>query len=344
MERIENNLRALCGATGVAGLECEASAVAAELLKKYTKDVKVDHFGNVSGKIKSKDKNAKTILLDAHIDEIGMVLTSIDEKGFLRFSNCGGIDRRLLSAQLVTVHGKKDIMGVVGSKPPHLEKADEADKISEIDEMFIDVGMSEKEVRNAVSLGDKITIRSEFTRMLNDRVSSKALDDRAGVATILEVLELLKGTELPLNIAVQFSAREEIGGQGAKVASYVAEPDFGIAIDVSFAVTPDAQAHKCGKMDEGVMIGYHAILDKPMADKLVSIAKKNKIKHQIEVMGGRGTGTNADEIILTKGGVRTAVLSIPQRYMHTPIEQVSLHDIEDTAKLISSYILSGGVK
>lgn len=344
MERLEKNLMELCMATGVAGLEFEASRVAASLLKKYTTDVAVDHFGNVVGKISSKDKNAKTLLLDAHIDEIGMVLTSIDDKGFLRVSNCGGIDRRLLCAQLVTIHGKKDIIGVVGSKPPHLEKADEANKIAELDEMFIDIGMSKEEAQRVTSLGDKITIRSDFTRMLNDRVSSKALDDRAGVASILEALELLYKKDLPFNLVVLFSAREEIGGQGAKVAAYTASPDFAIAVDVSFAHTPDAKAYKCGKMDEGTMIGYHAVLDKPMSDKLVALAKKEKIKHQLEVMGGRSTGTNADEIIMTKGGVRTALLSIPQKYMHTPIEQVSLHDIEETAKLIAAFVLSGGVK
>lgn len=337
------DLKALCKATGVAGMENEASNVAKELLLEYTDNACVDHFGNVIGKIESKKKNAKTILLDAHIDEIGMVVTGIDEKGFLRVSNCGGIDRRLLSAQLVTIHGEKDITGVVGSKPPHLEAPEDANKNAEITDIFIDIGMSKKEAEKWISLGDNITLQSAFTVMLNDRVSSKALDDRAGVAAILRALELLKGKELPLNVAVQFSTREEIGGQGAKVASYTAEPDFAIAIDVSFAVTPDAKPHLCGKLDEGVMIGYHAILDKAMTDKLCAISKKEKISHQVEVLGGSSTGTNADGIILTKGGVRTALLSIPQRYMHTPVELVSLNDIEATAKLVSDYILSGGV-
>lgn len=342
MENIKKNLKSLCLATGVSGLENEASNVAAELLREYTDEVAIDRFGNVSGMIKSKKANAKTLLLDAHIDEIGMVVTSIDEKGFVKFSNCGGIDRRLLSAQVVTVHGKKDIIGVVGSKPPHLEKKEDADKISEITDMFIDIGYSKEKAAEIISLGDKITIPSDFVEMLNDRVSCKAIDDRCGVCTILAALSLLKGRELDVNIAVQFSGCEETGGQGAKIASYSVTPDMAIAVDVSFAHTPDADENKCGKMDEGVMIGYHVILDKQMSDMLTSISKEKGIKHQVEVMGGRGTGTNADGINLTKAGVRTACLSIPIKFMHSPIEQVAIGDIEETAKLIAEFCIEGG--
>ncbi|MEG0692580.1 MAG: M20/M25/M40 family metallo-hydrolase [Oscillospiraceae bacterium] len=338
MDRIKQNLKALCLATGVSGLENEASIVASKLLSQYTDTVSIDHFGNVVGLIQSSNKAAKTVLLDAHIDEIGMVVTAIDDKGFVKFANCGGVDRRLLSAQIVTIHGKKDIVGVVGSKPPHLETKEEASKIAELSDMFIDIGYDKETALEYISLGDKISIPSEFVEMLNDRVSCKAIDDRGGVCVILEALELLKGKDLPVNVAIQFTSREEVGGQGAKVASYTASPDMAIAVDVSFALTPDAVEHKCGKMGEGVMIGYHAILDKEFSDKLLAIAKEKEIKYQIEVMGGRSTGTNADGIILTKAGVRTSVLSIPLKYMHTPIEQVALCDIEETAKLIAEFL------
>ena len=343
MDRIKQNLKALCLATGVAGLENEASVVASNLLLQYTKDVSIDHFGNVVGHIKSNNKEAKTLLLDAHIDEIGMVVTGVDDKGFVKFSNCGGIDRRLLSAQMVTIHGKKDVIGVVGSKPPHLEEKGEANKISQLSDMFIDIGYDKKTALEYIALGDKISIPSEFVELLNNRVSCKAIDDRSGVCAILEALELVKGKELPVNVAVVFSSREEIGGQGAKIASYTVSPDMAIAVDVSFAFTPDATEHLCGKMGEGVMIGYHAILDKVFSDKLLEIAKDKEIKHQIEVTGGRSTGTNADGIILTKAGVRTVGLGIPLKYMHTPIEQVALSDIEDTAKLIAEFLQNGAL-
>lgn len=342
--KVLNNLKELCLATGVAGAEVqEASLVAEKLLKEYTNDTKIDVLGSVQGFIKSKKEDAKTILLDAHIDEIGMIITSIDDKGFLRFSKCGGIDLRGLSAQMVQVHGKdgkNKIMGVVGSKPPHILKPEEANKVEDMTDMFIDIGMSKEEAEKVVDLGDVATIYSEFNEMLNGRVSCKALDDRSGVASILHALDNLKGKDLDYNIAIQFSTREELGGQGAKVSTFAIEPDFAIAVDVSFATTPDAKAHMCGELDKGTMIGYHVILDKSMSDQLVKIATDKEIPYQLDVMGGRGTGTNADSIIVTKYGVKTALLSIPQRYMHTPIELISVEDVKATGNLISEFILN----
>lgn len=341
MKEIKKMLKTLCCATGVAGYEFEASNAAAEFLKKYTDEVVVDDFGSVRGLIKSGDRNAKTLLLDAHIDEIGMVVTAIDDKGFIKFSNSGGVDIRLLSAQRVTVHGKEKLAGVIGSKPPHLETKEEADKVSPMDDMYIDIGYSKEDAEKLVSQGDMITVNAEFDELIKDRVSCKALDDRAGVAAILYALELSKDKKLKYNIVAQFSAMEEIGGNGAKTSAYAASPDMAIAIDVSFAKIPEAPAHKCGELGGGAMIGYHPILDKKISDELVDIAKRKKIKFQLEGMGGRGTGTNADGIILTKSGVPTGLISIPQKYMHSPIEVVDIKDIEATAKLISEFIVKG---
>lgn len=341
MQEIKNNIKTLCTAIGVAGLENLASKAAAEMLKEYTNDVKIDHFGNVIGMIHSKKENAQTILLDAHIDEIGMIVVAIDDKGYLKVANCGGIDRRLLSAQEVTVHcASGDLLGVVGSKPPHLEKGDEAKQVPEIDDVFIDIGFNKEQAEERVKLGDRVTLRSTYRELLNDRVSVKALDDRSGVVSILEALKLLKGKELNANLAILFSAQEEIGGAGAKIGSYGITPDIAIAVDVSFAYTSDAEEHKCGKMGKGVMIGVSALLDKLLSDELIEIAKDKEIPYQIEVLTGRSTGTNADSIICTKNGVRTGILSIPEKYMHTPIEVVELGDLQAVARLLAEYVLS----
>ncbi|WMJ23879.1 M20/M25/M40 family metallo-hydrolase [Paludicola sp. MB14-C6] len=338
MQEIKNNLKELCLSVGVVGLENIASQKAAEILKQYTDDVTIDYFGNVIGMIKSKKENAKTLLLDAHIDEIGMIVTSIDDKGFVKVASCGGMDRRLLAAQEVTIHGtNKDIIGIVGSKPPHLEKGEEATQVPEVDSIFIDIGYTKEQAEQYIALGDRVTINSTFQEMLNNRVSVKAMDDRSGVVSILEALRLLKGKELDVNLAILFSSQEEVGGTGARVGSYGISPDYAIAIDVSFAYTSDADEHKCGKMGKGVMIGVSALLDKKMSDDLVAIAKEKEINHQIEVITGRSTGTNADSILITKGGVKTAVLSIPEKYMHTPIEMVEVGDIEAVAQLIAEY-------
>lgn len=340
MNYIENAIKELCATIGVAGQESNAALKAQELLKQYTSEVRIDSLGNVIGMIKADCDTDDTILLDAHIDEIGMIATSICDKGFLRVANCGGIDRRLASAQEVTVHAKGgDLLGVIGSKPPHLEKADEAKKIPEMDEIFIDIGYSKEQAEKLVSLGDRITMRSRFNKLLNDRVSVKSLDDRAGVVAILYALELLKGKKLTKNIAVLFSAQEELGSNGAKVGAFSIAPTEAIVVDVSFGLTLDAKPVDCGKIGEGVMIAVGAMLPKAMSDKLITVAKSHEIAHQIEVVTGRSTGTNADSILTSKQGVTTAVLSIPLRYMHTPVELVKLSDIESVSKLIAEYIM-----
>lgn len=340
MNKIYDNLKLLCEADGVSGLEHEAASIAAKLLSNYTSDIKIDDFQNVIGYIKSKKADAKTILLDAHIDEIGMIVTDIDDKGYIKFSNCGGVDRRTLAAQVVIIHGKKKITGVIGSKPPHIQSKEEANKISKIDDMFIDVGFSKEESLNFISLGDRITISSKMEKLLNNKVSCKAMDDRCGVTAILYALELLKNEDLNINLAILFSSKEECGAHGVKTAAYSIAPDIAIAVDVSFAMTSDSSAHKCGKMSNGVMIGYHATLDNNLSNTMVTLAKENNIPYQLEIMSGSDTGTNADNIITTKTGVKTSCLSIPIRYMHTTIETLDLNDIIKTSKLIESFVKS----
>lgn len=344
MNRIAENCKRLCGLPGVAGYEKTAAEEAAQLLRAYIPDAHTDGFGNVVGLLPSKQPGAPTLLLDAHIDEIGLIVTSIDDKGYLKFDKCGGVDRRLLAAQRVTVHGRRPVRGIIGSKPPHLESKEEAGKAADFPDLYIDVGYSKKEAEQWISLGDRITFDSPFVELPNGRISAKALDDRCGVAAILEALELVKGEELPVQVAVQFSGREETGGQGAAIAAYRLTPDVGIAVDVSFAKSPDTREEETGNMGGGVMIGYAVPLDKALSDRMVELARKGGIPYQIEVIGGRSTGTNADEIVVTRGGVKCACLSIPQLYMHTPIEVVQLSDIEATAKLIAAFLREGGDK
>lgn len=342
MEQLISSLRALCGAAGVAGAESSAQEVACRLLRQYIPDASCDSFGNVSGLLPSRKAGAKTLLLDAHLDEIGMIVTAIDDRGFLRFSKCGGIDLRLLSAQIVTVHGKEPLRGVIGSVPPHLQKAGEAKKAPELEDLFVDVGLSRERAEELISPGDRITIDTDLTLLLNHRVTSKALDDRSGCASILAALELLKGQELDVNLAVQFTAQEETGARGAAVSAFRLEPDLAIAVDVSFAWTPDEDKLRCGPLGGGPLIGYAAALDKEISDRLVSLAKEKEIPYHLEVMGGSSTGTNADNIAVSRRGVRVGLISIPERYMHTPVEVVDLEDIQNTARLMAEFVRIGG--
>ncbi len=335
---IREILKKLCESFGVSGEENETSKIAADLLREYSDNVIIDDYNNVIAEICKGNENSLKVLIDAHIDEIGMIVTYITDDGFLRVAPCGGIDKRLLLAQEVTVHGKEKIKGIVGTKPPHLTSEEERKKVPDIEDIFIDTGYTKKELEEKISLGDKITLSGDFRELMNDRVTAKSLDDRACIASVIYALELLKNENLNLNLSVLFSSQEEVGGTGATVASYKINPDVAIVVDVSFAHTVDADERKCGKMGKGPMIGIAPILNRKMADDMIEISQKNEYPYQIEVMEGSKTGTNADEITITRNGVRTEVVSLPLKYMHTPVEMIEISDIKSVGRLIAEYI------
>lgn len=322
---------------GVAGRENAAISWAAEKLGVFGA-VSITPLGSVLCTVRKPVPGGAHMLLDAHLDEIGMIVTTIDaDTGFLRVSQCGGIDRRLLAAAPVTVHAKRGpLPGVVCSVPPHLA-GDGEKKNQKVDEIYIDTGFSAEDARDKISPGDIVTIRSASRALLNDLVSGKAIDDRAGCVAHLKALECLGDTPLSCGLTVLFSSMEEVGGQGAKTAAYLAAPTHAIAVDVSFAYTPDAKKEKTGELKKGPMVGYAPILSHEMSRDFARVAAEKGIPSQHEVMGGR-TGTNADQLATTRGGVITGLLSIPQKYMHTPIETVAISDVEDTGRLIAAYI------
>ncbi len=334
---IKASLKALTERVGVSGDELAASNAAAELLRQYAENVETDMFGNVTGYVRSKRENAKTLLLDAHIDQVGYIVTHIDEKGFLRIGECGSPDVKTLLAQSVTVHGKRNVAGVVSTLPPHVGKDEGAPKTGDI---FIDVGLTKAQAEELISLGDRVTINSGFAELCGDVVCAPAIDDRSGVCAILAALEMLKGKELAYNLAVCFSAQEETGERGAKQAAFRIAPDECIAVDVSFGQTPDSDPKNTAPLGSGVMIGFSAALDKGMSCMLRELAKRRKIPFTEEIMPA-STGTNADAVGVSGKGVRCCTVSFPIRYMHTPVECVDLRDVEAAAKLICEYALGG---
>ncbi len=334
---IKSALKSLTEKIGVSGNEFAASNAAAELLRQYAEDVEVDAFGNVTGFVRSVKKGAKTLLLDAHIDQVGYIVTNIDDKGFLSLGACGSPDVKTLLAQSVTVHGKKDIAGVVSTLPPHVQKDGGAPEIGNVS---VDVGMTKAQAEEIISLGDRVTVNSRFRELCGSIVSAPAIDDRSGVCAILEALDMLKGEETAFDIAVCFSAQEETGERGSKQAAFRISPDECIAVDVSFGRTPDSDPKDTAELGSGVMIGFSAALDKGMSAYLRELAKRRKIPFTEEIMPG-STGTNADAIGVSGSGVRCCTLSFPIRYMHTPVECADIRDIEATAKLIREYALGG---
>ncbi len=330
---IKQMLRILTEQNGVSGDELSASRTALELLKKYATDAEIDAFGNVTGVIRCGSPDAKTLMLDAHIDQIGMIVTYIDDSGFIKVGACGGLDMRTMLAQSVTIHGSEPVQGVVCTLPPHVSS--DHSKVPEIGEISIDIGMSKEQAQRVISLGDRVTVNSRFCE-LSGLVSAPSIDDRAGVCAILYALELLQQRNLRYDLAVCFSAQEETGERGVKQAAFRLAPDEAIAVDVSFGRTPDSAAHETAEMGSGAMIGVSAVLDRGMTDKLKKLAEDKNIPYTVEVMPS-STGTNADAISVSRSGVKCSTVSIPIRYMHTPVEAVDIADIEAAARLICEY-------
>lgn len=325
-------LEKLCLAGGTPGDEAECAALAADELKNYM-DVTIDNLGNVVGR---QDTEGTHFLLDAHIDRIGLVVTAITEEGFIKVGSCGGIDTRTLDASEAIIFGKKKIYGIVSSVPPHLTKKGE-NKASEISDIVIDVGMDKETAEKYITPSDRIIVVSKFNMLLGDKVSCAALDDRAGVVSLLVACNMLKEKGLKPNLTVVFSVCEETGGSGAKTSSFAACADEAIAVDVSFAKQPDVTDEESGELSKGPMIGFSSTLDFDMSKKLVSVAEDKNIPYQKEIMGGK-TGTNADSIAVSGCGIKMGLISIPQRNMHTQAEIVDVNDVINTGKLICEYI------
>ena len=331
-------LKKLTGCYGVSGRESDGIADrSAELLSEYG-EVTVSPLGSVSVHIKGKGKR---ILLDAHMDSIGMVVTDVDSSGFLRIDRCGGVDTRILAAAPVTVIGRKPLKGVIISTPPHLAKDGDSDKALTFENAAVDTGLSYEEASQLISVGDRIVFDGEFLTLANGRVCCPYLDDRAGMAVLINVLDILRTKKTDCDITVQFAVQEETGGSGANTGAFASDFDEAIAVDVSFAKAPSVTEPTCGTLGKGSMICISPSLSCEFSDELIGLAKKNGIPYQLEVCPGL-TGTDADSIAAAKGGIKTAVISVPQRNMHTPAEIVDVNDIGNTSRLIADYILSKG--
>lgn len=321
-------LKELTSAVAVSGAEDNIVELLKNNLSQYG-DVTVDAMKNVSCTF----GQGYHFLLDAHIDEIGFIVTDITDDGFIKFDKIGGFNVNMLPASEVSVWGTKEIKGIVSTLPPHLQTED--NKSVKITDLSIDTGLDKVSLEKVVSLGDRITLKRKFTPLLNNRVSSSCLDDRSGVAAILMALDELK--TLPCKITVLFSAQEEAGTRGAKSGAFNNNADEAIVVDVSFAMSPSCDKAECGELSKGPMIGFSPILDKEISSKLVSVSEKYNIPYQKEIMSGR-TGTNADVISVSQNGIKSALISIPERYMHQPVEVVDTADVENVSKLICAYI------
>ncbi len=329
-------LEKLSNASGVAGREEKIRDLMKELLKPNVDEIKEDKLGNVIG-VKLGKKDAPSIMLAAHMDEIGLMVKNITKEGFLQFVKIGGIDDRILIAQKVIIHTDKGpITGVIGSKPPHILKEEEKKKVIEADDLFIDVGAKDKEdaQKMGVRVGDAVSFDIKFTRVGKDAVIGKAFDDRVGCATLVETMRKLP--KVDCTIFAVGTIQEEVGLRGATTAAFQLYPDVGIALEATVAgdVPGVAEGEAPAKMGAGpaLTVADAGLITHPKVLRLlIDSAEENKIPYQVET-GIKGA-TDAAKIALTKEGVPSGIVSVPARYIHSPASLLSLKDLENAIKL-----------
>lgn len=332
---IEKTLISLADAVSIGNIR-EATDIAKTQLSKYAEIIHTDNLG-IIGRIKGKSDY--TLMLEAHIDQIGFTVTDIDENGFLTVAPLGGIDLRSLPSRQVDIHGKQTIRGVFCATPPHL--ADSEVKYDNISDFKIDTCLG-KQAKEIISIGDYVTFCTKALSLIGDRLCGKSFDDRAGVTVLLELAKRFSTEEPPVNLVFCLSDAEELGLRGAKTSAFAVTPDEAIAIDVSFGDGPEINPLDCGKLGKGAMIGISPVLNREISNKLICLSNEEHIPYQTEVMG-KSTGTDADVISVTKSGVKTGLLSIPLRNMHTDCEIISLSDIKSVCDLLEVYIRGGGI-
>ncbi|MBR2743172.1 MAG: M42 family peptidase [Clostridia bacterium] len=333
-------LKILCSADGISGFEDDTAALASELLRDAGADsVYTDALGSVHAVFEPQGEPVRTVLLDAHMDEVGLMVSGICDNGMLKFVSIGGIDARVLPAMRVKIHGRRDYFGVITNLPPHITSSADYKKAVPPDEMFIDAGLSHDEACENIAVGDAVSFFTPAGMLLNERYLSKALDDRSGMAAIMYASERLRGKLGSTRVHVLFSTQEEFSLSGASAGAYASGADMCVCVDVGHAKTPDSKSDDTFELAGGPMIGVAPSLKKSMSDELRALAETLGIEHQIEVMGG-SSGTNAWSIAIAGRGIPCALISIPLRYMHTGAEAAAVSDITAVGELLSEYVMS----
>lgn len=332
-------LKILLDTPGPSGFEAPAARVWRKEAESFADEVKTDVAGNSIAVVNPNGR--PTIMLDGHIDEIGIIIQYIDDDGFLYFSPIGGWDPQVLVGQRIRIAGRDgDVFGLIGRKPVHLIDKDDREKGVKLTELWLDIGaVGRKEAESRVSVGDAGVIDSRTMEFPNNRIVSRSIDDRIGAFTVLEALRRYAGKPGAARVAAVATTQEEIAwtGGGALVCASCLGPQMAIVVDVSFATDhPNIEKKEVGdhRMGSGPMLSRGSLISPVVLKMLRDTADKNKIPYTIHAVG-RDTSTNADAIHISREGVATALVSIPNRYMHTPNEMVSLEDVDRTATLLA---------
>jgi len=329
-------LRELVELPSPSGFEQPAQRLIRKRLDEFADRVWTDVHGNVFGVL--NEKAPLRVMLAGHVDEIGLMITHVDKEGFLYFAPVGGIDPALLPGQRVAVHTSAGIVrGVVGKKPIHLMEQKEREQVPKVQDLWLDIGArDEKDARSIVAIGDVATVEGEFRLLRNDVALARGFDDRIGAFVVVEALKGLAKRRLRVAVFAVSTVQEELGLRGARTSAFAIDPHAGIAVDVGFASDfPSADKKQLGevKLGEGPLLHRGANINPVLGEHLVSVARKKRIPIQISAEP-RATGTDANAIQVNRSGAAAALVSIPNRYMHTPVELVSLKDVDNAVRLL----------
>ena len=330
--KTEDFLREVVALPGVTGNESAAAAYIAKAFEPYCDDVKIDCMNNVIGHIAG---SGPKVILCAHQDEIGLMVSKIEKDGSLRMRNVGGVDPRILPGMRVTVWGKEKLMGVIGAKPPHLLTAEDRAKNYQREDLYVDLGMTPEHVNEKVQVGDFITLEYGFTQLLNNRYATKSVDDRGCVAILLRAMEQLQKTAHTADLYFVATVQEEIGSYGAATAGFGVDPEIAIALDVCHANTPGAPALRTHELSN-VVATKGPFINRYLRKKLDEIAGEINVEVQTGV-AARNTATDADSLGIVRGGVPTVLLELPLKYMHTSVELFDMHAVTECARLLTAY-------
>lgn len=333
-------LAEICKAPGAPGYEEPVRKIVLREIEGLCDEVTVDNMGNVYAI--RRGKSGKRVMIGAHMDEIGFMVTHIDDKGFVRFTTLGGFDPKTLTAQRVIVHGKEDVLGVMASKPIHVMTQDERNKVAKLTDYFVDTGLPAEKVKELIAVGDVITRERALVEM-GDCVNCKSLDNRVSVFIAIELLKNLKGKELPYDVYTVFTVQEEVGLRGANVSALNIQPHFGFGLDTTIAFDlPGAAAHEMiTKLGEGAAIKVmdaSTICDARMVRYMKEVAERNSVKWQAEILTAGGTDTAGIQRMSPGGSIAGAV-SIPTRHLHQVIEMAHKDDIEASIALLTACVL-----
>lgn len=340
MELDELTMR-LSGLCGPSGAEEPVREYIASYLHPTAEEIRTDALGNMIAIKRCGQKNARMLMLDAHMDEIGLITTGAVD-GFLLFRPLGGVDPRMLPAGEVRVLSDPPLYGVIDTLPPHILSQEQMDKAVKIEKLAIDVGLTQEQALKAAPPGTPVVYAATCEKLGSHQLCGKALDDRACAAIVIKAFEQLAGSSLSVDLCCLVSTQEEVGHRGAQVAAFQLQPEEAIVVDVTHGKSLDAKSvfTECGK---GAAIGIGPNCNRAMGQELMRLAEEEHIPWQAEAEPGGNSGTNAHTIQVAGTGVVTALISLPLKYMHTPVEVIDLSDMQAIVDLIIKYAGSRGI-